>query len=110
MRGTGVRQAGKPVSDKNQQMIDSPTWMTPSSPPSLKTSFAYKKGDREDSQRRNKAKDKRRKKLKRECGKGNSGQGGLGCMHLSISPHSNTKLKIVHGKEITLNQGSALKG
>lgn len=29
-------------------------------------------------------------------------------MHLS-TPHSNTKLKIVHGKEITLNQGSALK-
>lgn len=29
-------------------------------------------------------------------------------MHLS-TPHSNTKLKIIHGKEITLNQGSALK-
>lgn len=29
-------------------------------------------------------------------------------MRLS-TPHSNTKLKIVHGKEITLNQGSALK-
>lgn len=76
MRGTGVREAGKPVSDKNQQI--------PPSPPSLKTSFAYKKGDREDSQRRNKAKDKRRKKLKRECGKGSSGQGGLGCMDARI--------------------------
>lgn len=31
MRGTGVREAGKPVSDKNQQMTENPTWVTPSS-------------------------------------------------------------------------------